>query len=134
MAELLELKNAASATAAYGGHNSSTNSRSKSGTKCKTNAKDTIDASSPPKKSSRLGDNFTPGKSADPDDEEMSIGGLREEDVASEDGVSEAVLAGEHFAQDKSADPDDEEMSISSWKEEDVASEDEITEDALAAH
>ncbi|KAK6426646.1 hypothetical protein LTR81_001231 [Elasticomyces elasticus] len=64
----------------------------------------------------------------------MSIGGLREEDVASEDGVSEAVLAGEHFAQDKSADPDDEEMSISSWKEEDVASEDEITEDALAAH
>ncbi|KAK4945847.1 hypothetical protein LTR10_014938 [Elasticomyces elasticus] len=58
-------------------------------------ANDTIDASSPPKKSSSLGDNFALDKSADPDDEEMSIGGLKEEDVATEDEVSEAALAGE---------------------------------------
>ncbi|KAK5690553.1 hypothetical protein LTR97_012106 [Elasticomyces elasticus] len=58
-------------------------------------ANDTIDASSPPKKSSRLGDKFAQDKSADLDDQEMSIGGLKEEDVASQDGVSEAALAGE---------------------------------------
>ncbi|KAK4896386.1 hypothetical protein LTR27_005598 [Elasticomyces elasticus] len=104
MAELLGLKNAASATAAWcspkkeeddGRHNSSTNARSKSESQRKTNTNDTIDASPPPKKSSRLDDNFTRDESAEPDNEEVSIDGLKKEDVGNEDDVMEALLAGE---------------------------------------
>ncbi|KAK5747435.1 hypothetical protein LTR17_000076 [Elasticomyces elasticus] len=82
------------------GHDSLAKDRAKWGTKrkAKDDATDTIDASSPPKRSSRLGENFTQDESADPDNEEMSIGSSKEEDVASEDEVSKATLAGEIFA------------------------------------
>ncbi|KAK5675338.1 hypothetical protein LTS10_012104 [Elasticomyces elasticus] len=135
MRELLELKDEKSARAMWYALNKKLNEQLDSGGTYplqNRRATDTIDASSPPKKSSRLDDNFTQDESTDPDDEETSIGGLKEEDVASEDEISEAALAGENFAQDESTDPDDEEMSIGGLKKEDVGNEDDFMEAVLA--